>query len=100
MPKNIPTHPGEVLRDELDARGMSVNALAKALSVDTPRLNSIVNCRRAVTPDTALRLARYFGGGAEVWLGLQMDFDLAKAEKERGREIRRTVRRAGAGAAV
>ena len=63
-----PIHPGEILREEyLQPLGMSANALAIALRVPAPRINDIVLERRAVTPDTALRLACYFGGDAESW---------------------------------
>jgi addiction module HigA family antidote len=73
-----PIHPGEILREEfLAPLKMSANALAIALHVSAPRIGEIVNERRAVSPDTALRLARYFGTSAEFWLGLQADYDLA-----------------------
>ena len=66
-----PTHPGEVLRhDFLEPLGMSQYALAKALDVPEMRISDIVNGKRAITPDTALRLARYFGTSAEFWLGM------------------------------
>ncbi len=62
-----PVHPGEILREEfLDPLGLSVNALAQALRVPATRLHEIVKERRAITPDTALRLARYFGGDAHA----------------------------------
>lgn len=78
-----PIHPGEVLREEfLGPMGLSANALAIALHVPAPRINDIVRERRAVSADTALRLARYFGMSAEFWLGLQADFDL-KTHAER-----------------
>ena len=75
MAKNLmrPVHPGEVLREEyLLPLGMSANALAMALRVPAPRINDIVLERRAVTPDTALRLSRYFGGEAEGWMNLKL----------------------------
>jgi addiction module HigA family antidote len=72
-----PVHPGEVLREEfLDPLGMSVNALAKALDVPATRIHAIVKERRAVTADTAQRLARYFGGDPASWLALQAMYDL------------------------
>jgi addiction module HigA family antidote len=61
----IPTHPGELLKQELGARKMSARDLAKALGVDAPRINDIVRCKRRITADTALRLAQYFGGEAK-----------------------------------
>lgn len=73
-----PIHPGEILREEyLAPLGMTANALATALHVTPARINDIVRERRGITPDTALRLARYFGGDAETWLNLQQAFDLA-----------------------
>lgn len=78
-----PIHPGEILREDfLEPLHMSVNALALALRVPSTRLHEIVKERRAVTPDTALRLARYFGGDAQSWLNLQSAFDLRRAELE------------------
>ena len=90
----FPTHPGEILRDELEARRMSANRLALELGVPATRIGDILQCRRAVTPETALRLAAFFGGSPKVWLGLQADYDLAMAERTFGKEIRRTVRTA------
>ncbi|MBP7522309.1 MAG: HigA family addiction module antidote protein [Leptothrix sp. (in: Bacteria)] len=72
-----PVHPGEVLREDyLLPLGMSVNALAVALGVPATRMHEIVKERRAVTADTAARLARYFGGDAASWLVLQANYDL------------------------
>lgn len=91
--KMRPIHPGEVLREEfLAPLGMSANALALELHVPAPRINDIVRERRAVTPDTALRLARYFGTTAQFWLNLQSSFDLRRAENEIGRRIAEEVR--------
>ena len=87
-----PVHPGEVLREDfLRPAGLSANALAKALHVPTPRINDIVRERRGVTADTAMRLARYFGGDAQSWLNLQTLYDLRVAEKANARRIRREV---------
>jgi addiction module HigA family antidote len=75
-----PIHPGEVLREEfLLPFGLSAHALAMALQVPAPRINDIVRERRAVTVDTALRLAKFFGTSAEFWSGLQTDYDMASA---------------------
>lgn len=75
-----PIHPGQVLREEfLIPMGLTAHALAMALQVPAPRINDIVRERRAVTVDTALRLAKYFGTNAEFWMGLQTDFDMATA---------------------
>jgi len=81
MPRPVnrmrPVHPGEVLREEfLGPLGLSVHALAGALMVPATRIHEIVKERRAVTADTAERLARHFGGDAASWLALQADFDL------------------------
>ena len=87
-----PVHPGEVLREEyLRALDMSVNALAKRLGIPTSRLNDIVLERRGVSPDTAMRLARFFGGDARSWLNLQTAHDLRLTEIEKAKEIERTV---------
>jgi antitoxin HigA-1 len=88
-----PTHPGEVLRaDFLKPLGMSQYALAKALAVPEIRISEIVHAKRAVTPDTALRLARYFGTSAEFWLGMQTSYDLELTEDRVGAKIEATVR--------
>jgi antitoxin HigA-1 len=87
-----PVHPGEVLREEyLKPLAMSVNALAKRLGIPTSRLNDVVLQRRGVTPDTAMRLARCFGGDARSWLNLQTAHDLRVAEIKKATEIERTV---------
>ena len=87
-----PVHPGEVLREEyLIPLGMSVNALATALRVPATRLHEIIKEQRAVTPDTALRLARYFGTDAQSWLNLQTSYDLKIAAREVGGRIKREV---------
>ncbi|WP_425338421.1 HigA family addiction module antitoxin [Thiorhodococcus minor] len=87
-----PVHPGEILREDfLAPLGMSVNALAVALRVPATRLHEIVKERRAISPDTALRLARYFGGDAQSWLNLQSSFDLRRAELESRAAIEREV---------
>ena len=72
-----PTHPGEMLREEfLVPLGITQSAFAVRLGVSFPRLNEVINGKRAVTPDTALRLARVLGMSADFWLGLQQDWDL------------------------
>jgi addiction module HigA family antidote len=78
-----PIHPGEILREDyLKPLDMSAHALSKALHVPPARVNDIVLERRGISPDTALRLARYFGGDAQSWLNLQQAYDLKLAEKE------------------
>jgi addiction module HigA family antidote len=87
-----PVHPGEVLREEfLMPLGMSAHALAMELKVPAPRINEIVRERRSVTPDTALRLARYFGTTARLWLNLQTSYDLKIAERQVGSKIPKEV---------
>ncbi len=82
MPKKIPpTHPGELLKmDYLEPLGMTPNALANALGVTAARINEIVLGRRGITPDTALRLAKYFGTSPDIWVQLQAQYDLDVAE--------------------
>lgn len=76
-----PIHPGEILREDfLKPLTLSANALSKALHVPPARVNDIVLERRGVSPDTALRLARFFGGDAQSWLNLQQAYDLKIAE--------------------
>lgn len=88
-----PIHPGEILREEfLVPLDMSANALAMALHVPAPRINDVVRERRAVTPDTALRLARYFDTTAQFWLNLQSSFDLKRAESTSAEQIAEEVR--------
>jgi antitoxin HigA-1 len=83
-----PVHPGEVLREDfLKPLNMSANALSKALHVPAGHINDIVLERRGVTPDTSLRLARFFGGDARSWLNLQQMYDLKVVERERARQI-------------
>ena len=89
-----PIHPGEILREDfLTPFGMSINQLARDLDVPPNRISSIVNGERAVTADTALRLATCFGMSPEVWLNLQTEYDIRIARRLRGEEIERRVRR-------
>ena len=78
MTNNLrPVHPGEILREDyLEPLGMSANKLAITLRVSAPKINDIVCEKGAVTPDTALRLSRYFGGEAQTWLNLQSAYEL------------------------
>jgi addiction module HigA family antidote len=82
-----PIHPGEILRDELDELALSANALARAIDVPTNRVTEILDGARGISADTALRLARYFGTSARLWMNLQTSYDLAIAEQERGEAI-------------
>jgi antitoxin HigA-1 len=84
-----PTHPGKVLREDfLKPLQLSQYALAKALRVPQIRISEIVNGKRAITPDTALRLARYFGTSAEFWIGMQATYDLEMARDQIGAKIK------------
>ena len=88
----LPVHPGEILREDfLVALGMSANALAKALNVPAPRINDVVRERRGITADTAMRLARYFGGDARSWMNLQAAYDLRIAEIENAKRIEKEI---------
>ena len=91
------THPGSFLKRELKARELSANRL---LSVPSGRITDILNGRRSITADTAVRLGRYFGNRAQFWLDLQSQYDIAVIERERGAEIAKRVRPADAGVTV
>jgi addiction module HigA family antidote len=84
----IPIHPGEVLADDLQALGMSAAELARQLKVPTNRVTEILNGQRAITGDTALRLAHYFNTGAQFWLNLQSNYELRLAEQKAGKSIK------------
>ena len=87
-----PVHPGEVLREDfLAPLEMSANALAKALNVPAPRINDVVRERRGISADTAMRLARYFGGDARSWLNLKAAYDLRVAEIENSKRVEREI---------
>jgi antitoxin HigA-1 len=89
--KNI--HPGEVLQEEfLVPMGISQNRIAREIAVPPRRINEIVHGNRAVTADTALRLARYFGTSEEFWMGLQADYDLEEARRRLGNRLAQQVR--------
>ena len=90
----VPIHPGRILRRELAARGMSANRLAIALRVPSGRITSILNGRRAISADTALRLARHFSTSAQFWLNLRTRYDLTVAERDHGARIAAEVARA------
>lgn len=86
-----PVHPGEILREELQELDMPASALATALCVSPSRITEVLNEQSGITADTALRLARYFGTTPQLWLNLQMSFELRVAEIETGREIEEAV---------
>ncbi|WP_420449264.1 HigA family addiction module antitoxin [Candidatus Palauibacter sp.] len=84
-----PIHPGETLRDDLDALGMSAAELARSIEVPVNRITEILNGRRSITGDTALRLGRFFGTSGEFWLNLQKLYELRHAERKSGLAIAR-----------
>jgi addiction module HigA family antidote len=90
------SHPGRLLKRELAARRLSANRLALDLGVPSGRITDILNGRRAISADTAVRLGRYFGNGPQFWLDLQGQYEIAVVERERGAEIARRVRPADA----
>lgn len=93
--KNV--HPGEVLAEEfMEPMQISQNRLARGIGVAPRRINEIVLGKRAVTADTALRLARYFGTSAQFWMGLQADYDLEEAQAALGARLKREVPRRAA----
>ncbi len=87
----IRVHPGRILAREMEARKLTANALALKLRVPGNRISEIIAERRGISPETALRLGRYFGTGAELWSRLQADFDLSQTERQLGKTIRREV---------
>jgi addiction module HigA family antidote len=89
-------HPGRLLKREIKARTLSANRLAIDLGVPSGRITDILNGRRSITADTAVRLGRYFGNSAQFWLNLQSQYDIAVVEEERGSEIAQRVKRADA----
>ena len=91
MPMKNPPHPGKSVRfDCLEPLGLSVTEGAKVLGVTRQALNNLVNGKSGISPEMAIRLDKAFGGGAQVWLGLQMDYDLAQAMKrERAIKVKR-----------
>ncbi len=91
-----PVHPGEILRDEIEALDLSAHALSKALGVPVNRVTMILNGQRGVSADTALRLARYFGTTPQLWMNLQKTWELRQAEIAAGRRDRE-MRDAAAG---
>jgi addiction module HigA family antidote len=97
MKKIAPVHPGEILNEEfLKPLGISQNKLGRGLGVSPRRINEIVNGKRSVTADTALRLSVYFGNSASFWLGLQMDYDLDMAEDTLSARIHKEVQQLSA----
>jgi addiction module HigA family antidote len=88
----LPTHPGRLLKMELESRALSANRLAIALAVPSGRITDILNERRSITAETAVRLGRYFGNAPRFWLDLQSQYDIALVERKRGKAIAAEVR--------
>lgn len=89
-------HPGRFLKRELAARNLSANRLSLDICVPSGRITDILNGRRSITADTAVRLGRYFGNSAQFWLDLQSQYDIGVVEREKGAEIAKRVRPADA----
>jgi antitoxin HigA-1 len=83
----LPVHPGRILKREMEARGLSANRLAISLRLPSGRITDILNGKRGISPDTALRLGRYFGNEPRFWMNLQAGYELALAEREMGAKI-------------
>ena len=83
----IAVHPGRVLKRELEARDLSANRLALALRLPSGRVTDILNGKRGISPETALRLGRYFGNSARFWMNLQTNFELSVTEREIGERV-------------
>ncbi|MGD0282460.1 MAG: HigA family addiction module antitoxin [Dissulfurispiraceae bacterium] len=92
-----PIHPGEILlEDFMKPMGISINNLARNIAVPPGRVSAIVNGKRAITADTALRLSRYFGTSPDVWMGMQADYELRIAQRTIGPEVEKRVQRRAA----
>jgi addiction module HigA family antidote len=89
-------HPGRFLKREMQARKLCANRLSLDIGVPSGRITDILNFRRAITADTAVRLGRYFGNSAQFWLDLQGQYDIGVVELEKGAEIAKRVRPADA----
>jgi len=89
-------HPGRLLKREMTARGLSANRLSLDIGVPSGRVTDILNGRRGISADTAVRLGRYFGNSPQFWLDLQGQYDIGVVEREKGAEIARRVRPADA----
>ncbi|MDP1699575.1 MAG: HigA family addiction module antitoxin [Aestuariivirga sp.] len=89
-----PIHPGEILSDELGELNLTASALARQIKVPANRISQIIQGKRAITGDTALRLGHWFGMSPQFWLNLQSQYDLRLAEAEAGKEVRKLPTRA------
>jgi len=90
-----PVHPGEVLAEELEEAAVSPTELARQIEVPPNRMSQIIHGKREVSADTALRLGHWFGTGAEFWMNLQTQYDLALAERADGKQIAKLPKRQG-----
>jgi antitoxin HigA-1 len=90
-----PIHPGRILKREMMTRELSANKLALALRVPSGRITQILNGKRGISAETALRLARYFGTSAQFWLNLQSKYELAVVEQNIGLKVIAEVKQAG-----
>jgi antitoxin HigA-1 len=90
----FPVHPGRLLKGELEERDLSANQFALSLRVPSGRITDILNGKRGITADTALRLSAFFGNGAEFWMTLQSQYEIALAKKKRGKKITAEVKKA------
>ena len=92
MPKFAPIHPGEILKSEfLDELGLTAYGFSKAIGMNRSGVSDIVNGDRAITAETALRFARFFGNSPQFWLNLQDEYDLRMADRRIGRQITREI---------
>ena len=89
-----PIHPGEILSDELAELSITASALARQIKVPPNRISQIMQCKRAISGDTALRLGHWFGMSPQFWLNLQSQYDLRLAVAEAGKEVRKLPTRA------
>jgi addiction module HigA family antidote len=94
--KRVISHPGRLLKRELTARKLSANRLSLDIGVPSGRITDILNARRSITADTAVRLGRYLGKSTQFWLDLQGQYVIALVEREKGGEIAKRVRPADA----
>ncbi|MBM3737668.1 MAG: HigA family addiction module antidote protein [Acidobacteria bacterium] len=92
MKRLPPIHPGQILKEDLDDAGISLNGLSRDIRVPMNRISAIVNGKRAISADTAIRLALFFGTTPQYWMNLQANYDLALAEHESGGRIRADVK--------
>ena len=90
----FPVHPGRLLKGELEERQLSANQFALSLRVPSGRITDILNGKRGITADTALRFATFFGNSAEFWMTLQAQYEVALARKKHGKRIAAEVKKA------